>query len=473
MADYKFIFRYGFTESWSETASQIVGASTSIALTDIETHSDENSVYVSWDGDDGSNGDGTKDYPYRTIQYARDMMLTGQHIITILDSNYYYTGDAIDLLFTLDGIVLQGAEGQKPILTIDTGIASQVYMIRLQNSGKLINVELQIPSTYGEQISGVDARSGTLKNITIDGANKNGIQKTTSGTVTVTNSIIKNSVNDGETDGSGILLQEGTLNIDYSLIHSNDYAGVRVSGSSSKVLAYDHVIIANNQYGTHETDATNLAMTIEDSIIYKNKIYDHYGSSAVISYTCIGKINGSPTLTAATNMLRLNPLFISNTDYRIRTKYNGYADNLLTSPCESVASDGTDMGCYQFVRSSTGQSYLEFEITPSSSYTPGKRLVDGEMVIVKANYPKIIKRGSLNTLALGWSGQDNALTNDEYTALELMFDNDNDEIYLSIDRRVTFTKYLIDKTKGISANRGLVKEDNTVMLNASLDLIEV
>lgn len=473
MADYNFIFRYGFTQTWTEVASQKIGASTSISFSDIESHSDDNSVYVAWTGEDSTNNEGRQEDPYRTIQYALVNMTSNQSIITIMDDNYYYTGDAVDLYFDVDGITLQGMEGKKPVLTIDTSIASQLNMLRLQNAGKIINIDIQIPTGYSEQVTGIDARYGTIQNVTIDGANKNGIQKSTSSEVTIENSIIKNSINDGDTDGNGILFQEGTLNLDYSLVHSNDYAGVHATGTGTKVLTYDHSIIADNAYGSHEYSATNLTMTVTDSILYKNKIYDHYGSAATISYSCIGKINGSPTLTTATNILRINPLFVSNSDYRIRTKYNGYGDDILTSPCVGVSSTLDDMGCYQYTRTLGGQSYNEFEISVPTFYTEGKRTVDGKVVTVRSIYPKLVYRGILNTLDIGWSGTESVLTEDEFNSIEEMFEDDNDIIYLSIDKGVTYSKYLLDKTKSLSGSRSLMKETNLLRQNVRLSLIEV
>ena len=318
MTQYNYVWRYGIENLWTETPLLRVGASAYLTSTEVESHTDGNSVYVSWDGEDGSGGDGTYALPYRTIQYAMAMMSSNHTIVTIKDSNYYYTGDGVDLYIDINGITIQGMEGQKPILTLNTSIASQVNMIRLQNQGKLINIELQIPEGYTEQVTGIDARAGTIQNVTIDGANKNGIQKTTSGVVTIQNSEIKNCINDGEVDGSGILLQEGTLNLDHTLIHSNDYAGIRSDGTDGKVLGLDHCTVAGNQYGLHVIGSTNLGANIIDSIVYRNKVYDHYGSMAVYSYSCIGKINGSPTLTITTSTLRVNPLFISNVDFNLR-----------------------------------------------------------------------------------------------------------------------------------------------------------
>jgi len=473
MPDYKFIWRYGMIESWSETLIKIIGASNLIEYIDIEAHNDDNSVYVSWDGEDGSGADGTSTYPYRTIQYAKDMMNSNQTIITIMDSNYYYTGDAFTLYFDINGITLQGMEGVKPILIIDTTIASQISMIRLQNVGKLINVEIQIPIGYSEHVIGIDAREGDIKNVTIDGANKNGIQKTTADIVNIDNTIIKNSINDEEIDGSGILFQEGTLNVSYSLIHSNDYAGIIIDGSGTKLLNINHSTITNNQYGIHLINCSNLNMNVIDSIVYKNKVYDHYGSIAVYSYSCIGKINGSPVLTPLTNVLRINPLFISNEDFRLRTKYNGFGDNILTSPCVGLSSMHDDMGCYQYVRSLTGQNYQEFESPSPDSYNDRQVPIDAKILTVRSLSSKLILRGLKNYLNLEWSGNDNILTEEEYNNFRAMFLHSTSEIYLSKDNRETFIKYLIDKTKDMSGSRGLVIMNNMLRKNISITLIEV
>ena len=473
MSQYNYVWRYGVQDEWTETLLQIIGASDELETADVESHDDDNSVYVSWDGEDGSGADGTSDLPFRTLQYALAMMSSDQNIITIKDSNYYYSSDGIDLYLDVDGIVIQGMEGQKPIITLDTGVASQLNMIRLQNAGKIINLEIQIPTGYAEQVTGVDARSGTITNVTILGANKNGINKTTSGTVTIENTLIYGSINDGSNDGSGILFQEGVLSLDHVLIHSNDYAGILATGSATKNLGLDHCTISNNQYGTYVSGATNISMTVIDSIIYKNKIYDHYGDVAVFAYSCVGKVNGNPTYTPATNMLRINPLFMSNEDYNLRTIYNGYGDSLMVSPCVNISSIGDDMGCYQYARSSSGQSYTQITIKCPSRITKGKMVVDGQLLIVKGLRPRMKFTGVKNTLDLVWSGQDNVLTQGEAEALEYMFENANSEVYMSADSGVTYKKYLINKTRSFEVSRALPIVENTLMQDATISLIEV
>jgi hypothetical protein len=471
MADYLFYWRYGKVETWLEDPLHIIGSSADLELTDIETHSEENSVYVSWYGDDGTGGDGTEDFPYRTIQYARDMMDSGQTIITILDSNYYYTGDGIDLYFDLDGIILQGAEGQTPTLRINTAIANQITMIRLQNGGKIINCEIQVDEEYDEQTTAIDARDGEIKNVTINAANKYGIQKTTAGQVDITNCIIKNSVNDGVIDGSGITISEGTLNIEYCQITGNDYAGLICTGTSSKTITIDYCTIADNQYGIKTSGSSNVDLSIFNSIIYKNKIYDHYGDDGEYEYTCIGKVQGSPTLSTTTSILRINPLFIGEGDYNIRSKYNGYGDSLMLSPCLGISEDLIDLGCYQYTRTLSSIDYTSFTTSPPLTFSKSKIAIDAKLITVKSLKSKLLSRGIVNKIDLQWNGNDNVLTENEYNNLGLLFEFEGN-VYLSIDEGETYSQYEIDKTRGFRGDRCLIIQDNMLHTNVSLTLYE-
>lgn len=472
MAEYKYHFRYGLTETWIETLLYIIGASSELEYSDLESHTNANSVYISWAGADDTSADGTDVNPYRTLQYAKDMMDSNQYIITILDSNYYYTGDAIDLYFDLDGIVLQGAEGQKPILRINTSIANQISMLRLQNNGKIINIDIQVDTTYSEQVTAIDAREGTIKNVTIDSANKYGIQKSTSNTVSITNTIVKNSINDGETDGSGIYFSEGTLSLDHCLLYGNDYCGIHIASASSKTLTIDHCTIPDNQYGIHTIGGSNLSLTVENSIIYRNNIYDMYGSDGDFYYTCIGKVQGSPSLHEASNVIRVNPLFVSSDDYRLRSKYNGYGDSLLLSPCFGISDTGGDLGVYEYSRVLSGESSVEFSISPPLNVSHSKVTVDSKLLTTNTLKSKIVLRGIINRLELKWSGEDNALTAIENGLLESMFESEGD-IYLSTDEQVTYKQYIIDKTRGFSTDKAINNRTNTLRLNASLILYEV
>lgn len=472
MAEYKYYFRYGVTDEWLETLLYLIGTSNEITYDQLESHTDENSVYVSWAGSDDTSADGTSSNPYRTLQYAKDMMTSDQTIITILDSNYYYTGDAIDLYFDLDGITLQGAEGQTPILRINTSISSQISMIRLQNGGNILNVEIQVDTAYSEQVTAIDAREGTIKNVTIDSANKYGIQKSTSNTVDIYRTIIKNSINDGTTDGSGIYISEGELNLDHCLIYGNDYAGIHSYGTSSKTITLDQCTIADNQYGIHTINGSNLSLTVNNSIIYKNNIYDMYGSDGDFYYTCIGKVQGSPTLHDASNVIRVNPLFISTGDYRLRSKYNGYGDSLLLSPALGISDVSGDIGVYEYTRTLSGQTFTEFYVTPPISSSQGKVSVDAKLLTTNTLKNKMVLRGMLNRVELKWSGEDNALTELEHSSLEDMFETEGD-IFLSIDEQVSYKRYVIDKTRGFNSDKAINNRTNTLKLNVSLTLYEV
>jgi hypothetical protein len=471
MADYLFYFRHSKEEIWNEDPLYNIGASALLELEDIETHTDDNSVYVSWTGDDGTGGDGTEDFPYRTLQYARDMMDSGQTIITILDSNYYYTGDGIDLYFDLDGITVQGSEGQKPILRIDTTIANQITMIRLQNGGKIINCDIQVDTEYNEQTTAIDARDGEIKNVTIEYANKYAVQKTTSGVVDITNCILKNSINDGNVDGSAIAISEGTLNLLRCQITGNDYSGIIITGSSSKIIDIDYCTIADNQYGIYTSGSSNVNLSITNSIIYKNKIYDHYGDDGNYSYSCIGKIQGTPTLATASVVLRINPLFIGDDDYNLRSAYNGYGESLMLSPCLGVSEDLIDLGCFQYTRSLTSLDFRNFTISPPLSVVKSKISVDAKLVTVNSLKSKLLERGTINKLELSWTGIDNIITEEEYLNLEALFESEGN-IYLSMDEEVSYTQYVLDKTRGLNASRCLNKPENTLYKGVNITLYE-
>ena len=471
MAEYKYYFRYGFIETWEESLLHIIGASDLLNSEDIEEHNEYNSVYVSWDGSDDTSADGTESNPFRTIQYAKDMLYSDQTIITILDSNYYYTGDAIDLYFDLDGITLQGVEGEKPTLLIDTSIANQISMIRLQNGGNILNVEIQIDTSYSEQVTAIDAREGTIKNVTINSANKYGIQKSTSGIVSIYNTIIKNSINDGTTDGSGIYVSEGELNIDHCLIYGNDYAGIHFYGTGIKIVNLEHCTISSNQYGIRNIDSSNLTLTVNNSIVYRNNVYDHYGIYGDYSYSCIGKVQGNPGIDDGEVVVRNNPLFVSYEDFRLRSKYNGIGDELLTSPCLGISDNGGDLGVYEYNRVLSGQVYTEFEVTPPIKVSYIKSPVDSSFITTNTLKNKMIVRGFLNQVSLSWNGDDNALTELEFLDLKNMFESEG-FIYMSTDNEITYNKYLIDKTRGISSDRAINKENNTLILNTSLILYE-
>jgi hypothetical protein len=473
MSQYKYYFRYGMIESWIETLLYQIGASASLAYADIQTHDNTNSLYVSWTGEDSTNNDGTQELPYRTIQYAKDMMDSNHNIITIMDSNYYYTGDAVNLYFDVWGFILQGMEGQKPILILDPLIASQERMIRLQGTGKLINVEIQIPDGYATQVIGVEAYDGTMKYVTITNADKNALSKLTSGTLDMTGCILKNSRNEGVTDGSGISITEGIINLDYCLINDNGYCGILATGALTKEINLNYCTITNNQYGINVSSCSNLSLTITNTINYRNRIYDHYGDLGTYSYSCVGKIQGSPTLTPATNIIRVNPLFVSIDDFRIRTKYNGYADMIMQSPCIGISSEYNDIGCYQYTRALSGQTYNELEMPSPDRVGKSRMAVDGKLITTIALAMKLIKRGTKNKLELGWTGNDNVLTEAQITSLEMMFDNEVNEIYLSVDNKATFKKYTYDKTRDFSTSRALNVIENTYHVDVTLNLIEV
>jgi hypothetical protein len=473
MSQNKYYFRFGMTENWLETLLFIIGASASMTATDVQGHANENSIYVSWAGEDGSGADGTQEYPFRTIQYALDYLDETHTIITILDSNYYYTGDGSSLYLDISGFTLQGAEGQKPILILDTLLASQERMVRLSSAGTLINVEIQVPESYLTQCLGIEAYDGTLKNVTILNANKNAISKLTSGTLAMDNCYLTGSRNEGSVDGSGISIAEGVINAAHCLLADNDYCGIIATGAAAKEVNLNYCTISNNQYGVNVAGCSNLELNISNSINYRNRIYDHYGDIATYSHTCVGKIQGAPTLTPSTNNIRVNPLFVSNSDYRIRTKYNGYANVVMQSPCLGMSDTYYDLGCYQYTRSLSGQTYTEIELPAPDKITKTKSAVDSKLITTILLTTKLLKRGIKNRLDISWSGSDNVLTEDQFNLVQLMFMSEINDVFLSVDNKLTFIKYLFDKTKESVGSRSLNVNENTYHQDINISLIEV
>jgi hypothetical protein len=166
-------------------------------------------------------------------------------------------------------------------------------------------------------------------------------------------------------------------------------------------------------------------------------------------------------------------LFVSIDDFRIRTKYNGYADMIMQSPCIGISSEYNDIGCYQYTRALSGQTYNELEMPSPDRVGKSRMAVDGKLITTIALAMKLIKRGTKNKLELGWTGNDNVLTEAQITSLEMMFDNEVNEIYLSVDNKATFKKYTYDKTRDFSTSRALNVIENTYHVDVTLNLIEV
>jgi hypothetical protein len=462
------VWRYQLESTYTEVYAQEIGCTDDVLASAIDAHDDDTSVYVSADGfDNDSNYDGTQALPYRTVIHALNELQTGQSIITILDSEEYYTGESGTLTLNLDGIVLQGINGQTPTLTIDPTVASQEYMIDLKNSGKVINCKIVVPDDYASQVTCVRAYAGTIKNCTIDGATRDGVvMPATATALTVQNSIIKNSNNEGTTDGNGIRLDQGTLTISRSLIADNDRAGIYATGSAAKGLDADYITIAGNQYGLLGHGATNLTLNIKDSIDYENTIYDYYNTAGTIEYSCVGSVNGSPNTVG--NYIRFNPFFIGNSDYRIRTLHNGYGDAFVTSPAIGVSSTGIDVGCYQMTRTTGATVYNEFITERPDTYIINPTPIEPKTFYSNTLRPKILKKGDVNILSIAWENMES----EQFENLKILYDNEY-EVYLSVDNGVSYQHYIIDVSKGFAKDIPVFVIDQTMRRGVSLTLIEV
>jgi hypothetical protein len=462
----KLKWRYDVAGTYTESESIPIGCTVNTLASDLDGHNDSNCAYVSYAGSD-STGDGTYANPYRTVLHALDNLDSNQTIITILDSNEYYTGKSGQLTLPLAGVTLQGLNGQTPTLTIDTGVASQEYMIDLTYSAKLKNVKMTVPDGYGSQVTCVRLYSGTFQNVTIETATRDGISMpATSSSVVVNKCIIKNIINDGTTDGNGIRIVEGQLDIDRTLIVDCDRAGIYSTGSTSKTIDGDYVTIAGNQYGLYGHNSTNLSVNFQDSILYENTIYDYYYTSGTLSYICVGSINGAPTLS--NTQIRFNPFFVGSGDYRLRTVYNGYADANFSSPVYGVSSEGKDLGCYLMERTVSTENYIEFDTERSDNYVLGTMLVEGKLYYTNTLHPKIVAKGEVDTLTIGW----NIVTETEFNNLLNMY-NRQTNVYLSENDGITFSVYFVDRTKGMRRTKPLDKEDMDLWKNIQLVLIKL
>lgn len=464
MAQQKFIWRYLYEFLYSETILIIIGESSSIVPGDLVQHDDTNCIYVSWAGSD-TTGTGTQALPFRTLQHALSNM-GGKTIITILDSNEYYSGEGASLFLDLNGITLQGNSGQTPILTIDTGLANQIKMLEI-NNGAVLNVKIIIPENYTSQITGVELNSGTIKFVTIQDATRHGVWiPSGSGVCNIENTIIKNIKNEGTEDGNGIKFEEGTLSLWRCLLVDNDRSGLYVTDSYSKTLNIDHCTIAGNQYGIHGQVATNLSLDIINSILYDNSIYDYNVLSGNIDYCCVGAINGDPTI-GGHNMVRFSPFFIGNGDYRVRTIYNGYSDGSFVSPIIGIGSTGLDLGVYAMDRQSSEQGYNQFETERSDRFIKTVKPIEAKIYFTNSIKPKFTKKGVADFLNINWK----LLTDSELNNLENMY-NSSSAIFLSIDGLV-FNQYLINETKELKYSRPLNVDDMDLWSEVSLELIKI
>jgi len=464
MAQQNFIWRYLYEYLYTETMLIIIGNSTSIAPGDLVSHNDTNCIYVSWAGND-TTGDGTSGLPFRTLQHALATM-GGKLIITILDSNEYYSGEGASLFLDLNGITLQGDSGQSPILTIDVGLASQIKMVEI-NNGAILNLKIVIPEDYTSQVTAVELNSGDIKYTTILDATRHGVWiPSGAGVCNIENSIIKDIKNEGTEDGNGIKFEEGTLNLSRCLLVDNDRTGLFCTGTDTKILNISHATIAGNQYGIHGQEATNLATTLLDSILYDNTIYDYNVLSGNIDYCCVGSINGEPTI-GGHSMVRFSPFFIGGGDYRVRTIYNGYSDGSFVSPIIGISSTGIDLGVYAMSRQASEQGYNQFETKRSDQFVKSIKPIEAKMYFTNSIKPKFTKKGTADFLTVNWK----LITDIELENLKAMY-NSNTTVFLSTDG-ILFDQYFLNETKELKYARPLNVDDMDLWSDINLELIKI
>lgn len=439
-------WRYNLAKTYLETLITQIGSSSSVDSSYLESSNDDNCIYVAWAGDDVNAG--TSAAPVRTIEAALALIDTAHDIIEIKDSNTYDTDITGVHYLDIAGITVQGAAGQSPALLCDT--ATQNYVCKLSYSGKLINVRILVDDS-GNQITGVEADSGTVKNVTIDGATREGISVPSgASTVLVYNTIVKNSLNRGSTDGNAVKIVAGTVTLSRCLLVDNQRAGVYYSGSTAKSTTIDYCTIAGNQYGVYGYGSTNTSVTVSDSIIYENAIYDYYHTSITCTKSDIGSISGLTTFERVV----LNPCFIGGSDYRIRTVENGYNDGSYTSPVIRYSSDGKDLGCYDYTRTTLTSTYDTFLTEVSPTFRWAKRFIDSKLNYTHTLSKRQTYRGYVDYLTVAWED----ILKTEYDNLEAMVESEGN-IFLSIDNGATYTEYLIDKTQDFGYEKKLNKQD--------------
>ena len=457
-----YYWRYGYEKVYSEVLQTLIGSSISVDSSYIETHDDDNCIYVAWAGNDANAG--TQAAPVRTIEQAITLMEADPSaidIITILDSNEYDTDVTGTHYVDIDGWTLQGAAGQSPTLVVDT--STQNYIVKLSYSGKLINVKMTVEDS-GNQITPIELSSGTVKNVTTTGATREGISVPAgAATVVIQNCEITGCVNAGTTDGNAVKIAEGTVSIERCLFSDNYRAGIYCTGAGGKTIDIDYCTIAGNQYGVHAYGSTNCSIEITNSIVFENDIVDYYHSSVTASDCCIG------TLSGLSNFSRIvvNPMFVGNSDYRIRTLHNGYTDGSYTSPVLNMSDTGKDLGAYDYVRSTDSESFSEFSTHVPHVYREQDRAIDAQLRYTNTLVPKQTDKGIITTLYLEWS---NGIKVDELAEIRDMYETGG-EIYLSTDDGSNYSPYKIDKTVPLEYSRRVNKDEITYNDSVGIMLI--
>ncbi len=475
-----FYWIYNIIKTYTETLLYQVGQSSLLTNDDIEEHNDSNSLYVSWDGEDGTN-DGSSGSPFRTIQYALEYIALNPSMdiamITILDSNYYYCNDDTTDTITLNGIVLQGESGQTPVIKInnDSGSLTCSNMITMTKNGsdqaKLINIKLEGIDDY-TQFNGINILDGIIKYCTVDGMTKSGIRSGT-GTVEdaeISNTMILNTENGGTSDGDGIYIDEGSWTISRCLLHTNTRAGICITGASSKTIDIDYVTLSNNFYGINSSGSTNESITIDNYILFDNLIYDYYGYSGVLTNGCIGTISGITTSNLNGMTTRFNPLFVSTSDYRLRSVHNGYATEDISSPVIGASSEYKDLGCYDYYRIVTNSTGTDFFTNRPDGYKKTTRKIDAKNYYTGTGKCFGYQRTSAEILDLSWDDLEDA----QFQNLKALYDQ-TDIVYLSDTDGDTgeLIPYLLDYTNNLSYARKVNKNDLSYWSNVSLSLIKM
>ena len=137
-------------------------------------------------------------------------------------------------------------------------------------------------------------------------------------------------------------------------------------------LTSNHNTAYNCQYGQYDASGSAVSV-ISNSIFSSSGAYDYHGAATAL-YSCVGTLDPSTLGSLGTGCTVLDPLFqnaSTNTaaGLEIQTQAYGY---FYDSPCKAAASDGKDMGAWDFTYGTGVVSYggtIDFS-------TPGYRNPD-------------------------------------------------------------------------------------------------
>jgi len=218
----------------------------------------------------------------------------------------------------------------------------------------------------GQAAITINANTGDKINIigvVLDGlniANTNGIVFNSGGSLTVTDSVVRNFSSSGPTTGDGILIQPISDAISFvitnTVVSNNGYVGILYlpqSGSATATGVIDHVVATNNQTGISINTSSgggSTAVAISNGIASNNSFSGIYllNTSAPLAgsidnTSVSGNIstgisaNGTPNVILGRSVITANGTGIYNSGNS--TKFYSYQDNRINGNGTSTADD--------------------------------------------------------------------------------------------------------------------------------------